>query len=613
MRRVRSWLAVAFLLALMSQPVAAAAASGTSAASMPSAASIVSAVPGGVDDFAFDSFDADYTISRADDGTSRLTVVETLVAVFPEADQNRGIRRAIPETYNGQPLRAQLVSITDENGAARESEVEDVDGEFSVVSRAGDYVHGRQTYVITYTLENVVWDFPDTGLEFYWDVNGIEWSQPFGDVTARLHVPADLADQLSGRTACYQGYQNATDACASITRDSDADGGVVITADAGAIGPYQTLTMAVGFAPGAFGLFDASYLASPFGWLQGAAGLGVIGAGVLAVRARRKPLADEPGRPTIIAEYTPPDVVDALESAVLLGKTAKGIPAEVLEQAVRGSIRIIEGEPRWFGKARLTAELVDASRADGDGRMLLEGLFPTGMPGEQYEFGKQDTRFSSVAQKILSAAEKELASRGLRREVPLGTRLFPILIAAIAAALALFTGIAALDRGVHPAVPIVVIIASILVVMMIVGMVSRRPLTALGAETRDHLRGLEEFIAWAEADRIRMLQSPAGAERVRVDVNDPRQKLDLYEKLLPYAVVFGQEREWSTQLAVLYTAVGSSGPYWYYGTGSFDAGSFSSGIGSLSSAASSSSSTSGGSGGGGSAGGGGGGGGGGGV
>ena len=108
---------------------------------------------------------------------------------------------------------------------------------------------------------------------------------------------------------------------------------------------------------------------------------------------------------------------------------------------------------------------------------LAEGLFPTGMPGEQYEFGKQDTRFSGVAQKILSAADKELTARGLRREVPTGTRLFPILIGAIGAGLALFTGIAALDRGVHPAVPIIVIVASILVVMAVVGMVSRRPLT----------------------------------------------------------------------------------------------------------------------------------------
>ena len=567
----------------------------------------------GLDDFTFDSFDADYTLTRAADGTSRMRVVETLVAEFPETDQNHGIRRAIPATYNGQPLHATLVSITDESGAPRESEVEDADGEFSVLSRADGYVHGRQTYVITYTLENVTWNFPDNGLEFYWDINGVDWAQPFGTVTARLHLPPELAAQLSGRMACYQGVQDATDPCGSIQQSADASGGTVITAEATSLAPYQTLTMAVGFAPDTFTEFDSSYFASPLGWLQAVAGLGAVGAGAAAVRARRRSLADEPGRPTIIAEYDPPQVVDALESAVLLGRPAKGIPAEVLEQAVAGSIRIIEGAPGWTGKAKLTAELIDPSRADGDGSMLLAGLFPGGNPGEQYQFGSQDTRFSSVAQKILAAAEKELSARGLRRTVPARTRLLPLVGGAIAVALTFFLGMGAIDQGTNSVVPMVVIVASALALAAVIGLVSRRPLTALGAETRDHLRGLEVFIAWAEADRIRMLQSPSGAERARVDVNDPRQKLVLYEKLLPYAVVFGQEKEWSRQLAVLYTSVGASGPYWFYGTGAFDASSFSAGVGSLSSAASSSSSSSGGSSGGGSAGGGGGGGGGGGV
>lgn len=614
MRRTR---ALAILAALAAGAAGALALTG-SAVAAPAAAPPASSItalassPAGVDDFTFDSFDADYTLTRADDGTSRLHVVETIVAVFPETDQNRGIRRKIPDTYNDQPLNARLESVTDQNGATRESEVEDVDGVFSVVSRAGGYVHGAQTYVITYTLENVTWNFPDTGLEFNWDVNGVEWAQPFGSVTARLHLPEELAAQLTGQMACYQGYQGAKDACAAITRDDDAGGGAVITATAADIGPYQTLTMAVGFAPGTFVLFDASYLASPFGWLQAVAGLGVVGAGALAVRSRRR-LADEPGRPTIIAEYTPPTAVDALESAVLLSRPAKGIPAEVLEQAVVGSIRIVEGKRGWTGKAKLIAELVDPSRADGDGRMLLAGLFPAGQPGEQYTFGSQDTRFSSVAQKILSAADKELTARGMRKVVPTGTRLWPILLGAAATGLVFVLGMMAIGRGVQPLVPILVIVATALLFIVVIGMVSRRPLTSLGAETRDQLRGLEEFIAWAEADRLRMLQSPAGAERVPVDIGDPRQKLALYEKLLPYAVVFGQEKQWSKELAVLYTAVGATGPYWYYGTGSFDASSFAAGVGSLSAAASSSSSTSGGSGGGGSAGGGGGGGGGGGV
>lgn len=573
-----------------------------------------SAVPAvaGVDDFTFDEMVADYTLTRADDGTSRMLVVERIVARFPDADQNRGIRRSIPDTYNNQPLHPRLVSVTDENGTPRPSEVEEDDGVFSVVSRADDYLRGVQTFVITYELQNVTWQFADTGLEFFWDVNGVGWAQPFGSVTARLHLDTDLADALSGRMACYQGVQESTTPCRSIEQSAEGDG-VVVTAVADGLGPQETLTLAVGFEPDTFALFDASYFASPFGWVQAVSGVGLLGAAALAVRSRRRALADEPGRPTIIAEYTPPPGVDALESAVLLGQTTKAIPAEVLEQAVVGSIRIVEGPARTFGGARLIAELVDPSKADGDGRMLLDGLFPSGVPGDRYEFGRQDTRLSKVAQRILAEAERVLNRRGYRRSVPAGSRAWPIALAVLSGAAAFVFGVVAIDGAVQPLVPVLVMVAAGLVLATVIVLVARRPLTAAGAEVRDHLRGLKEFIEWAEADRIRMLQSPAGAERVRVDVDDPRQMLALYEKLLPYTVVFGQEKEWSKHLAVLYAAAGATGPYWFVGTGGFDASSFASGIGTLSAAASSSSSTSGGSSGGGSAGGGGGGGGGGGV
>ncbi|SFI16320.1 MULTISPECIES: DUF2207 domain-containing protein [Microbacterium] len=578
-------------------------------------ASLVMASPAAadVDDFTFDSLTADYTLSRAEDGTSRLTVVEEFVARFPETDQNRGMRRIIPDSYNGQPLHPQLLSITDATGAERPAETDAEDGMFSMTSRADDFVHGAQTYVFTYTLENVTWTFGDTGQEFYWDVNGVDWAQPFGEITARLHVDGDVADALTGRAACYAGSQGASTACADIDVAATPDGGAIVTARATQVAPYETLTFAVGFADDTFTLFDSSFLASPLGWAQGVAGVGLLGAGALALRSRRRWLRDEPGRPTIIAEYTPPPGVDALESAVLLGKPTKAIPAEVLEQAVVGSIRILEGSRRVFGGTRLTAELVDPSRADGDGRMLLRGLFPSGRPGEQYEFGRQDTRLSKVAQAILKAAESELKNRGFRRAVPIGARVWPLLATAGVAGLVLLFGVLAYDGGVQSPWPFVLIVLAGLVAVAVILIVAHKPLTRAGAEVRDHLQGLRVFIEWAEADRIRMLQSPAGAERVRIDVGDPREMLRLYETLLPYAVVFGQEKEWSKQLAVLYSATGAAGPVWYYGAGSFDAGSFSSGIGSLSAAASSSSSTSGGSGGGGGAAGGGGGGGGGGV
>lgn len=564
-----------------------------------------------VDDFSFESLDVTYRLGTADDGTSTLLVEERYVALFPEYDQNRGMRRIIPDSYLGVPLNPQLISITDGEGDPRAAETETEDGEYWMTSRADDYVRGAQTYVFTYTLENVARFFDDTGVdEFYWNVNGFDWRQDFGRITTRLIVPPDLATSLTGGQACYFGYQGSTQTC-EITRDAAPDGGAVFTASVAPVPAGQNVTIAVAFEEGTFVPFDSSYLASPWGWLQGVAGLGLLAAIVFAAVTRARHLRDEPGRPTIIAEYTPPREVDALESAVLLGKTTKAIPAEVLEQAVVGSIRIVEGARRFFGGVKLKAQLVDPSRADGDGRLLLDGLFASGLPGEEYEFGRTDTRFSSAAQNILKLANAELTNRGLRRKVPVMTRVWPVLAVLAASGLVFFTGMFALAASVDPLIPILLIIGSVLADIVVIGMLSRKPLTALGAEVRDHLKGLEQFIEWAEADRIRMLQSPAGAERVRIDPNDPAQMLKLYEVLLPYAVVFGQEKEWARQLAVLYGEGNSPG--WYSGAHGFSAGSFSAGISSLSASSASSSSTSGGSGGGGSSGGGGGGGGGGGV
>ncbi len=564
-----------------------------------------------VNDFSFESMDVQYTLGRDDDGTSTLLVEERFVALFPEYDQNRGMRRSIPDSYLGAPLNPTLVSITDGEGNPRPSETGSEDGYFSMTSRADDYVQGSQTYVFTYTLENVTRFFEDTGVdEFYWDVNGTEWAQDFGRVSARVIVPPDLAQSLTGAQACYVGYQGSGQTC-PIVPDAAAGDGASLSASAGPVFAYQTVTLAVAFEQGTFTPFDSSYLASPWGWVQVIGAFGVVAAIIYAVVTRRRHLRDEPGRPTIIAEYTPPPEIDALESAVLLGKTTKAIPAEVLEQAVVGSIRIVEGERKLFGGVKLKAQLVDPWRADGDGRLLLAGLFPMLEPGTEYEFGQSDTRFSAAAQNILKVANEELTRRGLRRKVPATVRAWPVLTVLFTSGVVFLAGMLAAFSSVDLLIPVLTIIGSTLAVFVVIALISRKPLTARGAEVRDHLKGLEEFIEWAEADRIRMLQSPMGAERVQIDPSDRAQMLHLYESLLPYAVVFGQEKEWAEHLAVLYGDGNSPG--WYSGSHAFSASAFSAGISSLSATSSSSSSTSGGSSGGGSAGGGGGGGGGGGV
>src|SRR6185437_6452133 len=309
---------------------------------------------------------------------------------------------------------------------------------FTMTSRSPQFVHGQQTYVFTYTLRNVTWTFADTAAdEFYWDVNGVDWPQTFGRVSTTLRMDASLAAALTGRQACYHGPQGATQRCdILVTKTSD---GATAAATITNVPPHETLTIAVGFAKGTFVLFDSSPFASPWGWIQLVGLVGAIGMLVAAIVVRIRRLRDDPGRPTIIAEYEPPAGFDAALSAALLTRTSKVVPAEVLEQAVGGSIRIVEVEHGILGRTRLQAELIDRTRADADGRMLLDGMFGS---DTVFLFGRQNSAFVAAARKVSSWASAQLSSRGLRRAVPRRLRAVPILLAWLFVAVVIVSGIA---------------------------------------------------------------------------------------------------------------------------------------------------------------------------
>ena len=102
-----------------------------------------------------------------------------------------------------------------------------------------------------------------------------------------------------------------------------------------------------------------------------------------------------------------------------------------------------------------------------------------------------------------------------------------------------------------------------------------------GVAEHDHLKGLELYMKMAEADRIKMLQSPDGAEKTSIDPTDKKQLVKLYESLLPYAVLFGLEKQWAQEFAKLY----EQPPDWYGGSAAFNAAAFSHAVGGFNSAA----------------------------
>jgi uncharacterized membrane protein YgcG len=82
-------------------------------------------------------------------------------------------------------------------------------------------------------------------------------------------------------------------------------------------------------------------------------------------------------------------------------------------------------------------------------------------------------------------------------------------------------------------------------------------LTAAGAEAKEYLLGIREYLTIAEEDRMRVLQSPQGAQRVDVAAAGSREPtgdavVKLNERLLGYAVLWGVEDQWVQQLRAQY-------------------------------------------------------------
>jgi uncharacterized membrane protein YgcG len=487
-----------------------------------------------------------------------------------------------------------------------------------VTSAADDFVHGDQTYVFTYTQQNVTRYFPDTDDdELYWDTVGTGWAQDFGSVTVRFHVPTALAGSLTGSNACYQGYEGENTAC-QVTEGAE-DGGTVFAASVDNVLAYQNVTVALGFQPHTFAARDDSYFASPAGGLQLVSLLGALVALVLAIILRTTSLADGKGRPTIIAEYTPPKGMDVVTAAVILKRTTRAAAAEFVDLAVKRRIRIVETEKQGFFSRGTTylLELVDSGGLSGPALKFATALFGYELvPGTGYLMSGKDIQLSQQVRAIIQSEVSGAPAAGLRKKPRPGPSLLVTLIAILGGVGTFVFGFALIGDSRGGVLPFLLLIPAAVAALVVFRLVFRAPLSDKGAELRDHLKGLELYIRLAEADRLQMLQSPTGAEREAVSATDPRQVLDIYEKLLPYAVLFSLERQWAVELGKYYT---DQSPDWYSGSGAFNAAIFASSIGSLSASAStsysgsSSSSSSGGSGGGGSSGGGGGGGGGGGV
>ena len=562
-----------------------------------------------VNDFDILSFDAQYHLSRDDEGRSVLKTTETITASFPLFDQNHGIERALPEVYDGHPTKLTVESVTNQAGDAISYETRHSND--NLVLRIGDantYMHGQQTYVITYTQHDVTRFFQDTNSdEFYWDVNGTQWKQQIDSATARVIVDSSLVPSMKDVVACYQGKEGVTERCEAPKAPATS----LYFTSTRPLAAGETLTLAIGFKPQTFAAYQqtqgekvASFLLGVWLALLGISALVSVVAIIWMCIVRSRIMHRVRGRETIVAEYLPPKGASVLVSAQVINAPTTAVTGQLLDLAVRHYIKIYQTkEKKFLQQSEYELELIkDPSDLRAEEQRLLRDLFGHLKVGERFAMKRLRKEYS-IIQKLEASRKKvrlqvrsdyhlyEKATREAKRFSTAGT-------------IFLIVGL--------------VTLSPFLLIAAIAGYICAYtlwPLTEKGRELKDYLEGLKLYISIAEKERLQMLQSPEGVEKIGlIDKNDPRQLVKLYERVLPYAVLFGYGKEWLRELGAHYDQSAVQ-PDWYAGNGAFNAIAFSTAISTFSAqtipySSPSSSSSSGGSTGGGFSGGGGGGGGG---
>ena len=574
-------------------------------------------------DFYFENAQFDYYLEKAEDDSSKMKVKETLTAIFPETDQNHGITRVIPYTnQNGSNLTMKSsthldLSVTRNGQPEPINKIENQPnyGSFLVyIGNADSYVHGKQTYVLEYEFENVITDFTDYQ-ELYWDTNGTGWSQKFNSLTANLHFASDIDIPSISNAWCYVGRHGSNNQ--SRCKINNISDGISFTTENLKSG--ENLTMAVKFPANTFTIIHhESYLLIITLIVLASISAALI---IYLVIAYNKYARDNKkyykGLATP-AEYIPLRGFTAAElGTAYLGTTKNLQVANLLELAVNHKIELIQtAKKKWsirikdnkdFTKDQLqTLQIFAGSKK--------QFSIDEEIPIERYSSYSSTrssliTTFPTTIKNLL--IEKNILTKNTHSGLPTFFIILYIL-GLIGGSFGLITlleyNYAALigENIFWPAATIIAITASIIGLFLTKQITKYAKYTHAGLDVSNYAAGLKEYIGLAEKDRLEFNQSAKGAPK------DTAGRVKLYERLLPYASLFGLEKSWLKQLQIYYDENPNFIPAWYIGTTTFNTRDFTSAISSMSSslATMSSSSSSSGSGGGGFSGGGGGGGGG---
>lgn len=481
-----------------------------------------------VNNFTITNFEATYVLDPEAVGGS-LESTEVISVDFTA--QNHGIFRYIPTEYKGYSTKPKVLSVVRDDRPEPFTTYREGDNMVIKIGDANQTITGQHTYQIQYMQERVV-NFESEVPEFYWDITGTGWGQPINQVRATVSLKNSTLESQSAR--CYTGYQGSLDQDCVIQNNGEK----VLFSSRNVLNPGQGMTLAVSLPQGVF--VEPTWKDTLKDNILNIVGvvLGVAGFGYMFI-SWMKYGRDYKGSGVIVPQYEPPEKLSPAEVGMLADFRVdnRDLSATLIDMAVRGYIRIHEAEKKYlFVKSKSYAlELLhaDTSRLKNHEKDMISGIFgdslTVGQKVELSDLGR--TRMTASVQKSRkNILDNLIDTYGLIESKRPKSLIISIIVVAVFGFTAFFTGNAGFWVG------FAIFGAGVLFAGIFM---QRRSHT--GVEMLEQIMGLKLYMNVAEKDRMKMMQ---GADRPYAE---PSKTVELFEKLLPFAVALGVEKSWAKQ------------------------------------------------------------------
>ena len=539
-----------------------------------------------VTDWYISDFDSKITVNK----DSSLGISETITADCANAVGKHGIFRILPNhvTVGGKKIKmpVKLISITDQNG--RLLQYSEAKNSETVTWKIGDpdvTVNGVNIYKINYVIDNTIRFGNDDFDELYWNLYGNFWDLQTDHFHAAIIFPQEV-NQSNATVDYYTGTLGSKSKDLAAYRWSAPN--VLEFESTKMLDAREGITASIIFPKGIFSEYRPSFWES-----YGQFAYFLIPFAIFATCffLWRKYGDDPEVCETIIAEYDAPGNLSPVELGMLMKNGAFDndlITAELINFATKGLIMIKETHEKILFFDTRDYELQKMAKPEAEEKLsvvqkeILEGIFE----GKSVKkLSELKNSFYKKLPQIKKSAEKLLKEKNLI--VPAGMH--------IGLVMKLMSGVGIWITFVSFGSNLILGLCALLSALIVLGFSFIMPKrTVEGAKLNVDAKGFKLFMNTVDKDRAVFYE-----------------KENIFEKFLPYAIMFGITGEWIKRMQEIYGEeyFATYAPVWYAGAGgSFDADSFSTSMDSLSSAIAASTSSPSGSGGSGGSGGGGGGG-----